>query len=98
VAAADLTGPRLGGFPVSGSEGGAPLASGGTAAYRPEALGHVDRSRVDPLDPLAISAALRDARREIRRQAASLPAGRYLVDTAAKLGIRTSRIVQGMPA
>lgn len=87
---------RLGGFPVPGSEGGASLASGGTAAYRPEALGRVDRLRVDPLDPLAIAAALREARREIQRQAASLPAGRYLVDTAAELGIRLSRIVQGI--
>ena len=69
---------RLGGFPVPGSEGGAALAGGGTAAYRPEALGRVDRLRVDPLDPLAISSALRAARREIQHQAESLPAGRCI--------------------
>lgn len=87
---------RMGGFPVPGNEDGAPLASGGTAAYRPESLGRVDRLQVDPLDPVAISAALRDARREIQHHAASLPDGRYLVDTAAELGIRTSRLVQGI--
>jgi hypothetical protein len=87
---------RFGGCPVPGSEGGSPLAGGGTAAYRPESLGRVDRLQVDPLDPCAISATLRDARREIQHQAAALPAGRYLVDTATELGVRTSRIVQGI--
>jgi len=87
---------RLGGFPVPGSEGATPLGGGGTAAYRPEGLGRVDRLRVDPLDPFAVSATMRDARREIGRQAEGLPEGRYLVDTAAELGVRTSRMVQGI--
>ncbi len=87
---------RMGGYPVPGSEGGVRLGGGGTVAYRPEALSRVDRQRVDPLEPFAISAAMRDARREIGRQAAALPAGRYLVDSAAELGVRTSRIVQGL--
>jgi hypothetical protein len=87
---------RMGGVPAPGTEGGRPLGGGGTVAYRPETLGRVDRLRVDPLDPFAVSAAMREARREIRRQAEALPAGQYLVDTAAELGIRTSRIVQGL--
>lgn len=87
---------RMGGYPAPGSVGGAPLGGGGTVAYRSEALGRVDRLRVDPLDPFALSAAMRDARREIRRQADALPAGRYLVDTASEPGVRTSRIVQGV--
>jgi len=87
---------RLGGFPEPGSEGGPPLAGGGTAAYRPESLGRLDRLCVDPLDPFDLSDAMRDMRRTIARQAESLPDGRYLVDTAAELGVRTSRIIQGI--
>jgi hypothetical protein len=87
---------RLGGFPVPGSDGRGPLAGSGTIAYRPESLLRIDRLQVDPLNPRAISAAMRDARRDIQRQAESQPAGRYLVDTAAELGIRTSRLVQGI--
>lgn len=87
---------RMGGLPLPGTAGATPLGSGGTAAYRPDALGRVDRLRVDPLDPFAVSATMRDARREVGRQTEGLPEGRYLVDTAAELGVRTSRIVQGM--
>jgi hypothetical protein len=87
---------RFGGYPAPGSEGRPGTGGGGTAAYRPEALGRVDRLRVDPLDPFAVSAAMRDARREIARQAENLPAGRYLVDSAAELGVRTSRIIEGI--
>jgi glycine/D-amino acid oxidase-like deaminating enzyme len=87
---------RLGGFPAPGAPGGPVPGRTSTMAYRPERIGRIDRLRVDPLDPLAVSAALRDARREIRRQAEALPPGQYLVDTAAELGVRTSRIVAGL--
>ena len=86
---------RFGGFPAPGAAGGPVLGGAGTAAHRPEAFGRNHRARVDPLDPFTVSAALREARGDIWRQADALPAGRYLVDTAAELGIRTSRIVQG---
>lgn len=87
---------RVGGFPVPGSAGGALLGGGGTIAYRPEGLGRVDRKHVDPLDPVAVSAALRDMQREIWTKAETMPDGHYLVDTASELGVRTSRIVQGI--
>jgi hypothetical protein len=83
-------------FPVPGSKDGPALGAGSTAAYRPEVLGRVDRLRVDPLDPFAISTTLRDARREIWRQAEGLTGGRYLVDTATELGVRASRSICGL--
>jgi hypothetical protein len=87
---------RLGGFPAPGTQGGPPLAGGGTVAYRPESLARVDQTEIDPLDPFAVSAAMRTARRRIGKQTEKLPPGRYLVDTACELGVRTSRIVQGL--
>jgi len=87
---------RLGGFPAPGDKGGPPLAGGGTVAYRPESLGRIDQTQIDPLDPFAVSAAMRTARRRIGKQTETLPSGRYLVDTACELGVRTSRIVQGI--
>lgn len=87
---------RFGGYPVPGSAGGARLGDGGTLAYRPERRDWVQLPRVDPLDPLAVAAAMRQARREIQRKAAEAPPGRYLVDTASELGVRTSRLVQGI--
>lgn len=87
---------RLGGFPEPGETGGPPLGGPGTAAYRRESLGRVDRMRVDPLDPFAVSLAMRELRRDIGRQAEALPTDHYLVDTAAELGVRTSRIVHGI--
>lgn len=87
---------RYGGSPVPGTGDGPQPGSAGTLAYRPETLGRVDRLRVDPLDPLALSRALRDARREIWQRAEALPAGRYLQDSAPELGVRTSRLVHGL--
>lgn len=87
---------RLGGYPVPGAAGGPQPGGGGTVAYRPEALGRVDRPRVDPLDPAAVSAAMRDMQRETWDWADKLPEGRYLVDTAAEMGVRASRIVRGI--
>lgn len=87
---------RLGGFPEPGTEGGPKLSGGGTVAYRPETLGRLDQLQVDPLDPFAVSKAMRTLRQAVGQQAETLPAGHYLVDTANELGVRTSRIVQGI--
>ncbi|MDX9982277.1 MAG: FAD-dependent oxidoreductase, partial [Lentisphaeria bacterium] len=87
---------RFGGFPIPGSDGGKGLGSGGTVAHRPERLGWVQFTQTDPLDPFAVSTAMREGRREIVRQARDLPSGQYLLDTASELGVRASRIVQGI--
>ncbi len=87
---------RIGGQPIPGTDGAKPLAGGGTVAWRPEAIGRVNRKRVDPLDPMALSAAVRDMQHEVWRRSDDLPEGEYLVDTAAEPGVRTSRIVQGI--
>jgi hypothetical protein len=39
---------------------------------------------------------MREGRRGIARQVRDLPEGQYLVDTASELGVRASRIVQGI--
>jgi hypothetical protein len=87
---------RVGGLPVPGSAGGSTPGGGGTVAWRPEQLARIDRMAIDPLDPFAVSAALRDMHREIWANTESLPEGQYLIDTASELGVRTSRIVQGI--
>jgi len=87
---------RLGGHPIPGSEGGLVPGAAATVAYRPERPGRVDRTHVNPIDPFAISEALRDMREEIWQKAQTLPAGQYLVDTAAELGIRCSRSIHGI--
>jgi hypothetical protein len=87
---------RWGGASAPGTEGASPLGGGGTVAYRPERLSRIDRLEVDPLDPLAATAALRATRRDVWRRAERRSGGRYLVDTASELGVRTSRIVQGL--
>ncbi|MBT3375591.1 MAG: FAD-dependent oxidoreductase [Lentisphaerae bacterium] len=87
---------RHGGVPAPGTQSGPAPGAGSTLAWLPEKLGRVDRLRVDPLDPFAVSAALQDARREIWERADALPGGQYLVESASELGVRTSRIVQGI--
>ncbi len=87
---------RFGGIPAPGTEGGKVPAAGGTVGYRPELRGWVQKLKVDPLDPFQVSETLREARSEIHQQAETLPSGKYLLDTAAELGVRTSRIVQGI--
>ncbi len=69
---------------------------GGTLGDRPEQLSRVDRKQVDPLDPWAVTRALRAMRRTIWEQADQAGPDRYLVATAADLGVRTSRIVKGL--
>lgn len=81
---------RLGGG-ASGEPG-----AGGTLAYRPERLGRMDDVRIDPLDPWSVSDGMRRLQRRIWEQGEALPEGQYLLDTAAELGVRTSRIVQGI--
>lgn len=82
---------RWGGVPAPTTPGGP-----ATLAGLPEMLGRVDRKCVDPLDPAALTAALCDARREIWSQADGFTDGRYLVESAAEMGIRISRVVQGI--
>ncbi len=67
-----------------------------TRASRAERLGGKARREVDPLDPPSVTQALRARRPAIWQEADGLPDGRHLVDTAAELGVRTSRIVQGI--
>ncbi len=86
----------VGGRPIPGSVGGPLLGDGGTLAYRPEGRGWVQMQRIDPLDPGALSAALRTARRQIGDQTEGLSAGAFLAATAAEPGVRTSRLVQGI--
>ncbi len=87
---------RHGGIPAPGTPGGRRPGEGGTVGYRPEERGWVQKLKVDPLDPFALSGAMREARREIHRQSKELPDGRYLLDTAAELGVRASRMVRGI--
>jgi len=87
---------RFGGIPAPGTEAGKVPAEGGTVGYRPEEGGWVQKLRVDPLDPFQISETLRNARSDIHRQAEALSPGQYLLDTASELGVRASRIVQGI--
>ena len=87
---------RSGGQPAPGTDGGPDPSSGCTLGYLPERLNRVDRLRVDTLDPLAISSAIIDTRDEIWRSSDSLEDGKYLVDIAPELGVRTSRIIEGM--
>ena len=56
---------RLGGAPAPGSPDGPPPGTPGTLAWLPERLGRTDLLRVDPLDPLAVSSALREAREKL---------------------------------
>ncbi len=65
-------------------------------AKLPERLGRVDRKFVDPLDPFAVTAAMRDMQQEIWRQGDTLSNGNYLIETAAEIGVRTSRIARGI--
>jgi FAD dependent oxidoreductase len=87
---------RRGGESAPGSEGAPPPGTGCTMAFLPERLNRVDRLRVDTLDPVALSATIGDMRREIWRQSDDYPDGTYLVDVATEIGVRTSRIVQGL--
>ncbi len=87
---------NIGGYPIPGSDGGPKPADSGTLAYRPEQRGWVQMQKIDPLDPLALSAALRTARRQVWSEAQALPTGRYLAATASEPGVRTSRLVQGI--
>ncbi len=87
---------RFGGIPVPGTKGGKVPGAGGSVGYRPETRGWVQKLKVDPLDPFQVSETLRNARSDIHRQAEALSPGHYLLDTACELGVRTSRIVQGI--
>jgi hypothetical protein len=64
---------------------------GGTLGPRPEHLGRIDRKRVDPLDPASLTEAVRAMRKEHLAQQ-----GGRLLWTAPDLGVRTSRIVEGI--
>ena len=87
---------RLGGAPAPGSPDGPPPGTPDTLAWLPERLGRTDLLRVDPLDPLAVSSALREAREKLWQRSDALPETQYLVESASELGVRTSRIVQGL--
>lgn len=87
---------RLGGCSPPGTPGGPRLSGDSTSAYRPELRSRLSLRQIDPLDPFAVSRALRSLRREIRGKVDALSNGSYLVDTATDLGIRTSRIVRGI--
>jgi len=68
----------------------------GTRGNRPErGFGRGDRKEVDPLDPWAVSDAVRALRREMWARSNKLQPNRYLIATADELGVRTSRIVVG---
>ena len=68
----------------------------GTRGNRPErGFGRGDKKKVDPLDPWSVSDATRTLRREMWESASGLPAEQYLIETAAELGVRTSRIIVG---
>ncbi len=69
---------------------------GGTIGNRPERLGRKDLDRVDPLDPREVTRAMRSLRRRIADEARRWSDEQYLVATAAMLGVRTSRIVEGI--
>ncbi len=74
---------------------------GRSVGLRPECLAGLPRLlRVDPLDPLARSAAVREGRRLAledlrRRRREGLPPGAYMIDSASQLGVRSSRRVHG---
>jgi hypothetical protein len=87
---------RTGGQTTPGAEGGPEPSTGCTLAFLPERLNRTDRLRVDALDPLEVSSAITDTRDEIWRYSDSLEDGKYLVDIAPELGVRTSRIVEGI--
>ncbi len=87
---------RHGGYPVPGTPGGPRLSGDSTSAYRPELRSRLSLKQVDPLNPFAVSDALCELRENIARKLEGLPSGHYLVDTAAELGIRSSRIVRGI--
>ncbi len=87
---------RSGGQTAPGTEGGPAPSSGCTLAYLPERLNRIDRLRVDTLDPMEVSSAIIDTRDEIWRTSDSLEDGKYLVDIAPELGVRTSRIIEGI--
>ncbi len=70
--------------------------TGGTLGDRPEQLSRGDLKQVDPLDPWAVTRALRALRCKIWEQSDAAGPDRYLVATAADLGVRTSRIVKGV--
>ena len=72
--------------------GGCDPGAGGTLGHRPERLWRKDRKRVDPLEPKALTEAVRSLRRDIWTTNAK---GRLLW-TAPDLGVRTSRIIKGM--
>jgi len=59
-------------------------------------MGWVQQTQVNPLDPFAVTASLRSSRRGIGKQIEGHPAGQYLVETAAELGVRASRRIRGM--
>ncbi len=67
-----------------------------TLGDRPIRRGNAEEKRVDPLDPWAVSDAVCRLRRRLWSEADKLPAPQYLLDTAPELGVRTSRLVQGL--
>ena len=68
----------------------------GTYAYRPERFQRVDLKEVDPLDPWAVTRALRTLQAQTWELADHADPERYLIATAVDLGVRTSRIIDGM--
>ncbi|MEI6520730.1 MAG: FAD-dependent oxidoreductase [bacterium] len=87
---------RWGGYAAVGTAEGPVPGAPGTLAKLPERLGRTDRKFVDPLDPFAVSNAIRDMQQEIWLQSDSFTDGHYLVESAAELGVRISRIVHGI--
>jgi hypothetical protein len=87
---------RWGGYASPGSSDGPIPGAPATLAKLPERLGRTDRKFIDPLDPFAVSNAIRDMQREIWYQSDSFTDGHYLVESATEIGVRTSRIVQGI--
>lgn len=77
---------------LSMRDGGCDPGAGGTLGHRPERLWRKDRKCVDPLDPEALAEAVRRLRRDIW----TADAKRRLLRTASDLGVRTSRIIEGM--
>ncbi|HBC88658.1 MAG TPA: hypothetical protein DCZ94_17065 [Lentisphaeria bacterium] len=77
-------------------KGNVPRTDAPNTGGRPERLFRKDLLRIDPLDPVAVSAAVRKLRRKLWHESEKFPADKYLVDTSMELGVRTSRIIRGL--
>ncbi len=88
-------------IPGRGVPGGTP-GIGRTVGLRPECSGGLNRLlKVDPCDPYALSAATRAGRARVletvrEKQRISGNENIYLIDTASRLGVRSSRRIHGL--